>query len=250
MSSFGTSTTSTLVVCLDTETTGLDHVQDHVIQLASVSYVAGDTSSACAYEAKANPGIPIPLEASNVHGVFDKDVQGLPPSKDVVRNWWSLILSQAAEHGAEVVAVAHNAGFDVPMLAKYFDDANWPNVPVICTLRTARRLDPLADNHKLTTLVTRYKLSTDLQEKAHDALADVWMAALLLEHYIKDTDKSINELAEWLSVPEMLTLVPFGKNKGLPFSNVAPSSLRWFLRQPGMDPDVVHTASTILRAYA
>lgn len=233
----------------DTETTGIDQANDHVVQLASVIYLEGDTKSAATYESLANPGKPIPPDAAAVHGISDQQVADKPMSMEVVHTWWRHVQELAAEYDADIVLAAHNAAFDVPMVQKYFSEP-WPTVPVICTLKTARRVDPLAENHKLTTLVAKHhKLNTELQKHAHDALADVWMASFLLEHYLKTLKMSVKQMAAWLNELQILKTVPFGKHKGNPFDRLPPGSLRWFVNQPGMDADIVHTARMYLRVH-
>ena len=242
-------TKQTLIVAFDTETTGIDKATDHVVQLASVIYPEGNSAVAATFESLANPGKPIPSDAAAVHGISDQQVADKPSSMEVVHTWWRHVNELAAEYDANIVLVAHNAPFDVPMVQKYFGEG-WPGVPVVCILKTARRVDPLAQNHKLTTLVAHHhKLDNELYKKAHDALADVWMASMLLEHYLKSLKLSAMDLANWLNELQLLKIVPFGKHKGLPFDKIPPGSLRWFTNQPGMDADIVHTARTYLRTH-
>jgi len=120
---------------------------------------------------------------------------------------------------------------------------------MIDTLWAARRLDPTAPNHRLSELVgKRYQLDVELPTRAHDGLADCWMAGLLLNHYLAMTGKDIAAFAEWLSMPQLLRTVPFGKYKGMPFSTLRPYSLKWFT-QADMDPDIRFTALHFLGAH-
>lgn len=232
----------TLIVVFDTETTGLSFSDDHVVQLASAMYPEGEPEAACTFESLANPGKPIPSGAAMVHGISDEQVAHKPSSQEVASIWWRHVQDLAEEYSAKVVLAAHNSSFDVRMMAKYFGP-EWPGVPVICTMRTARRLEPFAANHKLTTLVTHHhKLDDELHKKAHDALADVWMATMLLEFYLKRMGHSAEQMANWSSTPELLKVMPFGKHKGVPFDKLPPSSMRWLVNQPDMDPDVRYTA--------
>lgn len=233
---------STLITVFDTETDGLNRHTNHVVQLASVSYLAGSPAYAWTFEALANPGRPINPEVSAIHGIYDVDVQDKPPPGEVVQQWWAEITLLARELNADMVLVAHNIGFDVPMTRKYFAH-EWPEVPQLCTLKLARTLYPDAPNHKLTTLVRDYhKLDDELHKDAHNAVADVWMAALLLEHYQKVTGKSVLELAEEGKKFQLLRTMPFGKHKGTDFSKLPVSYLRWLTAAMEPGSDIYRTA--------
>src|SRR5262245_47812909 len=62
---------------VDTETTGRDPARgDRVIEIAVVHFDQGKV--AARHELLVDPGIPIPAEASAVHGISDADVKGKP----------------------------------------------------------------------------------------------------------------------------------------------------------------------------
>jgi nucleoside-diphosphate-sugar epimerase len=57
---------------LDLETTGIDYVKDRIVEIAVIKLLPdGSTEEKCH---RLNPTIPIPIQASNVHGIYDKDV--------------------------------------------------------------------------------------------------------------------------------------------------------------------------------
>ena len=66
---------------MDAETTGLDVKLDRIVSIAFVKY-EGKTKVA-ELDILLNPGIPIPIEVSEIHGIYDADVQGKPFFKDV-----------------------------------------------------------------------------------------------------------------------------------------------------------------------
>lgn len=97
------------VLVLDTETTGLDHSRDKIIELAMLR-VDVDTSTGLpvgdvtVYDGLEDPGIPISNEIQAITGITDEMVQGQ-----------RLDDARIAALLADVdLVVAHNAGFDRP----------------------------------------------------------------------------------------------------------------------------------------
>ena len=241
-------TRKSIAVCFDLETTGADPKQDDFVQLSSVMFVEGDPSTAVVFDELAKPNRPIAQGAFDTQGISEERVAGKRPSSEVAGLWRQTVNEFAMLHDANVFFVGHNiVKFDVPIVAQHLP--SWPQHRMIDTLWAARRLDPIASNHRLSHLVgERYVLDTELPKQAHDGLADCWMVGLLLSHYMKQTGQTLEGMATWLGAPQQLNLVPFGKHKGMPFSSLRPSSLKWFT-QPDMDPDVRFTALSLLGGH-
>lgn len=103
------------VLVLDTETTGLSHAADRIIELAML-FVDVDTATglpvgpvAC-FEGFEDPGMPIPEVARQVTGITDEMVKGHRLDDAAV---------QSMVDQAELI-VAHNAGFDRPFVESRF----------------------------------------------------------------------------------------------------------------------------------
>jgi DNA polymerase III subunit epsilon len=99
------------VVFFDLETTGIAHETCRIVQFAGVKIFPDRSQKE--YNFLINPIIPIPYEASNVHGIFDKDVANAPTFKEL-----SLTL-------LEILADCDLGGFnimsyDVPVLLSEF----------------------------------------------------------------------------------------------------------------------------------
>ena len=99
------------LLVLDTETTGLEHSRDKIIELALLRVdVDSATGLPCGevlvYDGLEDPGQPIPEVARKITGIDDSMVQGQ-----------QLDLARIAEllDGVDLV-VAHNAGFDRPFV--------------------------------------------------------------------------------------------------------------------------------------
>lgn len=105
-------------VFVDTETTGLDHDADEVIELALLPFEYNRETGAIVRVDEANaycglrqPSKPIPAESARVHGISDADVAGQVIDEDAVHR----IVGDAH------LIIAHNAAFDRPMVEKH-----WP----------------------------------------------------------------------------------------------------------------------------
>ena len=103
------------VLVLDTETTGLAHQSDKIIELAML-LVDVDVASGlpfgpvALFEGFEDPGMPIPAEAQQVTGISDDMVRGHRLDDPQV---------EAMVSRADLV-VAHNAGFDRPFVEARF----------------------------------------------------------------------------------------------------------------------------------
>jgi DNA polymerase III subunit epsilon len=71
------------IVWLDFETTGVDPVKDRIVECAFVAlYPDGNRKE---WFGRLNPGIPIPAEATVIHGITDADVADCPPFEAVAK---------------------------------------------------------------------------------------------------------------------------------------------------------------------
>lgn len=106
---------SPFVLVLDTETTGLSHASDRIIELAML-LVRVDAISGLpigpveTFEGFEDPGMPIPEVARQVTGITDDMVRGQRLADDAV-----VAMVSAAD-----LVVAHNAGFDRPFVEARF----------------------------------------------------------------------------------------------------------------------------------
>lgn len=152
------------VVIVDTETTGRGaEARVCEIGLARVDLATGKLLEE--REQLLDPGIPIPADATAVHGITNGMVRGMPRLDAIapqVRDWIG---------GRPLLA--HNATFDRTMLAQSGGalDGPWHD-----TLAWARAALPGATSHALQNLATYLKLP---RGTAHRALGDVRTTAAL-----------------------------------------------------------------------
>jgi DNA polymerase-3 subunit epsilon len=90
------------LVAIDTETTGKDPSVDRIVEIACVVWQNGSVIRSQYW--LVNPGVPIPREAFEVHGIGDDDVRDKPT--------FAQIVDQLFEALAGAVPVAYNAEFD------------------------------------------------------------------------------------------------------------------------------------------
>lgn len=95
-------------VLVDTETTGLNHKIDEVIEIGVVAFAYGDDGSIGdvigVYSGLRQPSMPIPPEITRLTGITDQMVEG---------QQIDLLSVEALIEPADLV-IAHNAGFDRP----------------------------------------------------------------------------------------------------------------------------------------
>ena len=93
-----------LFVAFDTETTGFQPVKERMLEIAAVKFTASGQVVE-KFSELIDPGIPIPESASKVNGLYDEDVRGKPPAKEVLQKFSEFI-------GSDSILLAHNAEFD------------------------------------------------------------------------------------------------------------------------------------------
>ena len=95
----------------DLETTGINITQDRIVEIAILKIHPNGQEER--RTDLINPGMPIPLESSLIHGIYDKDVVNAPHFKDIAKTL-SNYLTGCDLAGFNVLK------FDVPMLVEEF----------------------------------------------------------------------------------------------------------------------------------
>ncbi len=149
------------MVVFDLETTGTNISQDRIVEIAMVKAMPdGSIEEKCR---KLNPTIPIPLETSLIHGIYDEDIKDEPTFKQVAKS-----LAQFLE-GCDLAGF-NVLGFDVPMLVEEFLRANVDFDVENRKIVDAQKIFHLMEKRNLTAA---YKFYCDKElENAHSALAD------------------------------------------------------------------------------
>lgn len=178
------------VAVFDFETTGVDPQKARIVELSIVHLELGKGNPEVVYSCRLNPRTPIPIEASNVHGIYESDVQDCKHFEDI----WEDIRS----HLTGRVLAAYNLSFDWTLLnCEFHRSLIWsPTLPSrsefgyqffgFCGLVMARALDDHLcgrGSHKLSAVCDRRGIEL---KDAHTASADALATANLLEVLLKE----------------------------------------------------------------
>ncbi len=149
------------IVFLDLETTGVNVGADRIVEIALLKvYPNGNKDSKCM---RINPTIPIPLEASKIHGIYDKDISECPTFQDAAKDINAFL-------GGSDLAGYNSNKFDIPLLIEEFT-----RVGIHFDLNDRKLIDVQNIFHKMEqrTLAAAYKFYCDKDLiDAHTAEAD------------------------------------------------------------------------------
>ena len=160
-----------MLIFFDTETTGVSR-EDRLAQLAYKSDEGGFEDCKLF-----KPPVPMNIEATVVNHITNKMVAEKEEFKD------SSIAAQLQEFIAGGhYFVAHNARFDVSMLAK--EGIIIPPAQTICTLKLIKHLDAgrYLKHHSLQFIRYFYELEVDAV--AHHAMGDVMVLEAVYNHLL------------------------------------------------------------------
>lgn len=148
-----------LAVLVDTETTGLNHAKDEIIEIGAVAFTYDEGSIGDVvgiYSGLRQPSAPIPAEITRLTGITDEMVAG----RDI-----DVTALDALIEPADLV-IAHNAAFDRPFCEKLswsFVSKAWA-----CSVKEIRWADLGFEGNKLGYLVGQ----TGLFHEGHRATDD------------------------------------------------------------------------------
>lgn len=188
-------------IYLDIESTGTEPLRDRIVELAMVvdrphprKASAAERFTVCQ---RHDPGVPIPEEAAEVHGIRGEDVSDEEPFSHAASYYQGLL------EDADVLVGFNLRSFDVPMLDAELRRAGEPGID----LEAVREVDLYRlwlrwEDRTLSTAVERF-LGREL-DGAHAADSDAEALVPLLEtmarHYGRDPS-DLESLAEE-SVPD------------------------------------------------
>jgi len=215
------------IAFFDLEATGVDRENDRIVEIAvCILQPSGQTKTVCR---RVNPTIPIPAAASEIHGIYDKDVAEEPTFKQIAKGLLSLLA------GCDIAGFNSNA-YDVPMLFNEFARAghNWDytNFKMIDVGNLFKIQEP-----RTLTAAVKFYCGKDLED-AHSAQADieatvdVFIAQLSRYEDQEGFPQTIDDLALYTNFgnkmadlsgkfvynKEGVLLLNFGKHKGNPAS--------------------------------
>jgi len=159
-------------VAFDFETTGLYPERDRIIEIGAVRFttVLGPSDR---FKTFLDPGIPIPLSASEIHGITDDMVRGMPAISTVLPRFIDFI--------GDSTLVAHNINFDKAFLdtAMVNDGLKPLQNPMIDTCTLSRKVLKHHASYSLQALARDLQFASGTAHRAPD---DAELARLLLLH--------------------------------------------------------------------
>ncbi len=226
------------IVFFDLETTGVNIAKDRIVEISVLKvYPNGKEEQKTI---RVNPEMPIPKEASEVHGIYDEDVKDCPTFKEIAKD-----LARYME-GCDLGGYNSNR-FDIPLLAEEF-----LRVGVDFDMRKRKFVDVQTIFHKMEqrTLSAAYRFYCDKSlEDAHTASADTAatyeVLKAQLERYGDKLENNIEFLSKFSTQNNMVDFAGFivyndkgeevfnfGKNKGVPVEKVLreqPGYFSWII---------------------
>lgn len=238
------------IVFFDLETTGLDANSDRIVQIAAVKLLPNGQK--VEGNQRLNPTIPIPVEATAVHGISNADVADCPTFSDraiAIHNFFN---------GCDLAGFNAN-GFDIPLLANEFARAG-----LYLDLTEVRCVDASAifRAFERRTLEAAYQFYCGKTlEGAHNAMVDVRATIEVLQGQIHryGLEPDVVSLAQYAKQPAIdpsgkvalneagQLVLTFGKYQGQTLESVAqenPGYLDWML-----DGSFAETTKILIRRF-
>jgi DNA polymerase III subunit epsilon len=228
---------------IDLETTGTDPKIDRIVEVSVLKLVPGGEPDH--RTRRVNPGVPIPPEATAVHGISDDDVADMPTFRAIAPGL-ARYLDGCDLCGFNILK------YDLRLLAAEYNRAGVP-FPVA----GRKVIDACHIFHKREPrdLTAAYRFYCGLtHEGAHGAAADVLATLAILDAQVSrydDLPRTVDGLHEHCTDPKALDLsgmfgrceegtVVFikGKYKGRSLEDIArtkPDYLQWMLRDDYFD---------------
>lgn len=175
------------IVFFDLETTGINIVSDRIVEISILKINTDGTEESKTF--RINPEMPIPKQASDIHGIYDEDVADAPTFKEVARQ-----LAMFME-GCDIAGYNSNK-FDIPLLAEEFIRAE-----VDFDMTKRKFIDVQTIFHKMEkrNLEAAYQFYCDKNlDDAHSAEADTRATYEVLKAQL-DRYKNLKNDIEWLS---------------------------------------------------
>lgn len=211
----------------DVETTGA--TSPEIIEAAWINISNPiDLLKISSWKERFKPSKRIELGALAVHHILDEELEGCADSS----------LFKLPSDASYIIG--HNIDYD-------WQAAGSPDVKRICTLALARKFVENLDSYSQSALIYHFyrHVATSRLKEAHSALADVENCQLLLAKLIETINKKqgyqvrswqmLWEISEKARIPKVM---PFGKHKGLPISELPKGYQNWALAQETIDPYV------------
>jgi DNA polymerase-3 subunit epsilon len=160
------------IAVFDLETTGLDHRTARIVTACAALIDQNGQVIGNDVEWLANPGVPIPAEATAVHGITNEIA--MARGADLREVVTGIIETLSGYFNSGVPVVAYNAPYDFTILRQHAEDfgIDWPAepMPIIDPLVLDKKMVKFRKgNRRLETVAGIYSVNLD---DAHNATAD------------------------------------------------------------------------------
>lgn len=227
------------VMCYDFETTGANIYADRPVQIGVC-----DGNGRIMMNTYVNPYMPIPAEATQVHGISDDLVREAP---DYVAALWGLGRLLFVQNEEIILAGFNTTRFDTPIFEKCCNTEVANRVTQLDLLDVIYRYWPTLENKKLVGVYEHFTGKPLVG--AHGAIQDCIGTAAVLKKVCEHLQKTPDELAEELKTPKVYEIMPIGKHKGKRISEVPHSWAQWMRNNAkDMRADLEKTVNYILGA--
>ena len=191
------------LVVFDIESTGTSVKVDRIIEIALLKIHPDGKTERLHF--RVNPGIPIPAEATQVHGITDADVRDAPP------------FSAVAEKIAHFLDGCDLAGynitrFDIPLLEAELKNAGLPIDLSNRHVVDAQRIFHIKNPRDLPAALQYY--CGEMHLDAHSAIGDVEATWRVLQAQLErydDIPHNVKELSEYCNPPDPTKVDRHGK---------------------------------------
>lgn len=191
------------IAVFDLETTGLDHRTSRIVTACAALLNPDGSMNGDDVAWLANPGIPIPAEATAVHGITDEIAQTQGQELSLVVAGIVETLSGYFERGIPVVA--YNAPYDFTILRQHAEDfgVTWPEnpSPILDPLVLDKKLVQFRKGKRRLEIVAGY-YNVKLDD-AHNATADAIAAGHIAQAMAAKFPTELNIPLEELHASQM-----------------------------------------------
>ena len=226
-------------VVFDIETTGLSAKNDMITEIGAVRIINGEVVEE--FSQLVNPEMSIPAKITELTGITNEMVAGMPTIKDVIKDFKDFI--------KDSILVAHNATFDIGFIREKMKLSNMKiDNAVLDTLELSRAVFPNLKNHKLNIVAKHLGVSLINHHRAVDdatATGEILIKILnMLEDKNIKTLKQINKLNSQQDVTkgEAFHIILLTKNytglKNL-YKLISDSHLKYFHRKPRLPKSLI-----------
>ncbi len=185
-------------VAFDTETTGLWAPVNRIVEIAAVKFSV-ISKEAKSFQALVNPGMPIPPEVIEIHGITDEMVIDQPKADVILKQFTDFC-------DKDSILLAHNAAFDISFVGCELDRASLPILenPILDTVDIFKRFQPDHPSYSLLSLCRHYNIC---ESQDHRALSDAQMVRKLFI-------KSLGHLSSANSLEVLSNMITVHKMEG------------------------------------